>query len=285
MSPQEFIFGMLSRRVKVSSLPWLERTASQFKSSGDDGALFASFSAAIRFSGKAPLAPDASESAEAERICAGWNLADWTLDQAARIYLLLSLPPDAHAVRLLDALYRTADLGESLALMKALPLLPNPAAHIGLAREGARSNVKSQFEAIALRNPFPARCFDEIAWNQMVCKAIFIGSTLREIQGLDIRANRALNQILFDLVRERRAAGRTFDPWLYRCTAPIAEGSELDELEAILETGTPPERSAAYAGLLRNPSPRAAGIAGRFSEAISALAGAEPSSKDADHAR
>ena len=47
-----------------------------------------------------------------------------------------------------------------------------------------RSAVKPVFEAIAHRNPYPAEMFEEGAWNQMVLKALFIGSSLAPIRGL-----------------------------------------------------------------------------------------------------
>ena len=59
------------------------------------------------------------------------------------------------------------------------------------------------FNAIALRNPYPAEQFDELAWNQLVLKALFVGSPLYPIQGLDRRANPTLALILRDYAHER----------------------------------------------------------------------------------
>jgi hypothetical protein len=126
------------------------------------------------------------------------------------------------------------------------------------AREGARSNVKSQFEAVALRNPYPADHFDQTAWNHLVSKAIFVDSPLEEITGLDRRANKALNQILMDLVKERQAANRPFSPQLYRCLGPLAEDAELELMENVLQTGTSSERNAVLIGLKLSSSSRAA---------------------------
>ncbi len=41
------------------------------------------------------------------------------------------------------------------------------------------------FEAVAHRNPYPAEQLPEAAWNQMVLKALFVGSRLAPIVGLD----------------------------------------------------------------------------------------------------
>jgi hypothetical protein len=260
MSPQELVFGFLSSRLPLASLPWLEKSANQLERSSEDKIVFTVFSVAIRHSGKGPLSLNELDLAAANSLVPGWNPRDWSLDQAVRIFLLLAMPPTDKSVQLMDLLYQTADLGEALALMKALPLLPNPASHMARAREGARSNVKSQFEAVALRNPYPAEHFDETAWNHLVSKAIFVESPLEEIIGLDRRANPSLNQILMDLVKERQAANRPFSPQLYRCLGPLAEKEELDLLENVLRTGSPSEQDAVVKGLKLSPSSRAAQI-------------------------
>jgi hypothetical protein len=257
MSPQELVFGFLSSRLPLSSLPWLEKSANQLERSSEDKVVFTVFSAAIRHSGKGPLSLNESDLAAAKALVPGWNPLDWSIDQAVRIFLLLAMPPTSKSAHLMDLIYQTADLGEALALMKALPLLPNPLDHMARAREGARSNVKSQFEAVALRNPYPADHFDQAAWNHLVSKAIFVDSPLEEITGLDRRANKALNQILMDLVKERQAANRPFSPQLYRCLGPLAEDAELELMENVLQTGTSSERNAVLIGLKLSSSSRA----------------------------
>jgi hypothetical protein len=264
MSPQELIFGFLASRLDLSELPWLETSASLLRREPDDKTVFTLFSAALRHSGKKPLSPTARELADADALVPGWNPADWTLDQTVRIYLLLALPPTPESANRMDLIHQTADLGEALALLKALPLLPNPLDQMARAREGARSNVKSQFEAVALRNPFPAAHFDEAAWNQLVSKAIFVDSPLEEIYGLDQRANRRLNRILLDLIAERQAAGRAFTPLLYRCLGPCAGEEELDAIEAALPTAPQSARESILKGLALCPLPRAARILDRF---------------------
>lgn len=215
---------MLSRKANLTALPWLEKTADRWRYAPEAKSIYSDFSAAIRFSGKAPLAPLAGDLLLAAGMVPGWNPSDWTVDQAARIYLLLSLPATAASARLVDAMYETADLGEALALLKALPLHADPIPFLGLAKLGARSNVKSQFEAVALRNPYPMLHFDETTWNQMVAKAIFIDSPLTEIQGLGARANARLDGILNDLARERLAAGRSVNPLMHKCLVTATEG-------------------------------------------------------------
>lgn len=224
MKAPELIDRWLSARLKPEALAWIRDQAALF-SKGAAGAseklIFHAFSAAVRHSGKGPLDLSAEDLAAAGQAVEGWDPSDWTLDIAARIRLLIALPA-GHA-RTILSLYQTADVAEAVALQKALPLLPEPEAHMHWAREGIRSNIKLVYEAITLRNPYPARHFDETGWNQMTTKTFFMESPLEAVWGLDARANPALGQILVDLAFERWAAGRTFSPQLWRCVGPVAD--------------------------------------------------------------
>jgi hypothetical protein len=147
-----------------------------------------------------------------------------------------------------------------VALQKSLPLLPDPELHLARAREAIRSNIKLVFEAVALRNPYAARNFDDTGWNQMVVKTFFVDSPLSETWGLDERCNAQLRQMLVDLAQERWAAGRTFSPVLWRCVGPLADDKALAALKRALAAGTPAERRAAALALKSCPLPEAARI-------------------------
>jgi hypothetical protein len=82
----------------------------------------------------------------------------------------------------LDQLFGTADVGEQTALYLSLPLLPYAASFKHRASEGIRTNMTVVFNAIALDNPYAAEFMEEAAWNQLVLKAIFVGSPLHRIQ-------------------------------------------------------------------------------------------------------
>ena len=144
---------------------------------------------------------------------------DWQLDEAARACFLLSLPSQNTApyIEILNKTFAAADLSESLALTKALPLLPFAELHLERARLALRSNIKTVFNALALNNPYPCRVFDDPTWNQMILKAIFIGTSLNEIYGKAERANATLKTMLIDFAREREKAGRPVDPELWQC--------------------------------------------------------------------
>lgn len=238
MRPIDLLHAILESRLEPETLAWLDSTrrgpatGQSRLSSGTD--FFTAFAAAGKRAGKAPLLPDTDMAAAACEALPGWDLAGWTLADAARALILLSLPPGPESARLMDRLYETADAGEAVALLRALPLLPDPELHLARAREGARSNAKPQFEAVALRNPYPARHFDETAWNQLVAKALFVGSPLDLIVGLYERGNPALARMLVDHVAERSAAGRPHDPALWHCVDPHAQAAGVAARAAAL---------------------------------------------------
>ena len=260
MPAHTLILEWLKTRLPANGLAWLQDKAAALASGVSEKTAFASFSSCSRYSGKAPLALDAAALQAARHAVPGWNPSDWTCDQAARILLLLSLPPGTASAKLMDQMYQTADVDEAVALQKAVAVLANPEGHLLRAREALRSNIKAVFDAMTLRNPYPALHFDDLAWNQMVVKTFFVDSPVREIEGLDRRVNPALSRILSDLAEERWAAGRVFNPQLWRCVGPRADDHGLSNLEKVLAQGAPAERRAATLALASCPDPRAATI-------------------------
>jgi hypothetical protein len=113
------------------------------------------------------------------------------------------------------------------------------------------------FEAVAHHNPFPQEQFDENAWNHMVLKALFVGSKLAPIQGLDARANARLMRMLCDYAHERWAAGRPVSPELWRCVGPHADVPAVQDLTKVLKTGNAMERKAAALALSMASAPGA----------------------------
>jgi hypothetical protein len=260
LSAQTLLLDWLKSRLSPGALAWLTEKSSQLASGAPEKTVSLSFSACVRHSGKAPLALDAIALKAAREAVPGWNPSDWTCDEAARICLLLSLPPDAASASIMDRLWETADVSEAAALQKAVAVLGNPAGHLARAREALRTNIQAVFEAIALRNPYPALHFDDLGWNQMVVKTFFVNIPLDQVEGLDARVNPALSRMLSDLAHERWAAGRTFSPQLWRCVGPCADDRGLEDLKKALSRGSAAEKRAAALALKSCPDPRAAQI-------------------------
>ena len=126
---------------------------------------------------------------------------------------------------------------EQVAFYRGLPLYPEAQRLEAQAAEGTRTNMRAVFEAVAHRNPYPKEQFAENRWNHLVLKALFVGSTLHPIQGLDERANPTLARMLSDYAHERWAAGRPVSPELWRCVGPHADLEALADLQRVLASG------------------------------------------------
>lgn len=271
MTPVDLLRQWLEARLPADARAWLFNAADKLRG-GNDTELYRSISLVSRKIGKADLALTGAQLKSAHAARAGWDPSDWSNDQAARIYLLLVSTTDGPAFqRRLDQLCITADVGELVAFYRGLPLYPEQPRYALRAAEGVRSNMKAVFEAVAHRNPYPAEQFSELAWNQMVLKTLFIGSTLHPVQGLDRRANPALARMLCDYAHERWAAGRPISHELWRCVGPHAHGEMLRDLGRVLEKGTDPERAAAALALASSPDPAASGMLVAYPELSKAV--------------
>jgi hypothetical protein len=174
------------------------------------GDLLTAFSRAWKL-GHYPLAPTEAAAAAIRAAGGPERLDGWALDHAGRVALLLkataSLPASEHVALAEDLFYR-GETREKQAVLRALPLLPEPARFVALGVEACRTNSKDEFDAIAADNGFAADHFSDHHFNQMVLKAIFVGTPVARIVGLERRANRDLARMASDYAAERRAASR-----------------------------------------------------------------------------
>ncbi|WP_157871806.1 EboA family metabolite traffic protein [Gloeothece verrucosa] len=226
----------LSRQVDTKALTWLEEKRQQIAQGSSAKVFFLAFSAVPRHTGKEDLKLTLDDWQTIEVMRSGWCPYNWSIDQAARTLLALSVPEDnaQEYVQTLEKVFTAADVSELVALYQALPLLPYPEQYRLRAAEGIRSNMTAVFNAVALCNPYPAEYFDDIAWNQMVLKALFIGSPLNLIQGLEKRSNPQLSQMLIDYAKERWAANRSVPSEIWAVIKPYGNASIIAELERML---------------------------------------------------
>jgi len=265
VEPLALLREWLRRQLPGEAADWLESQAAASQAASDRN-LFIAISLVHRRVGKADLDLSAKDAVAAEAAREGWRPAGWSLDQAARVFLLLAAggSPDRFAARL-EQLFSTADVSELIAFYRGLPLYPDQPRYVDRAGEGVRTNMKAVFEAVAHDNPYPAEQFSESRWNQMILKALFIGSTLQPIEGLERRWNPDLSRMLCDYAHERWAANRPVSYELWRGVGVHADDAAIDDLVRVLECGTPIERQAAALALAESPLADAARILERDS--------------------
>lgn len=149
----------------------------------------------------------------------------WTLQQSVRSFILLHLD-SSHQQRYINAvetLFESAALNELTSLISFLPLLKYSIHWIDRAKEAVRSNMGYVFDAIAFNNPYPAKHFDEAAWNQLVLKTIFSEKKIQDIYGYKDRSNRELAYMIADYAHERWAADRPISPSVWELVAPFMD--------------------------------------------------------------
>jgi hypothetical protein len=253
-SPATLLEEWLRRQLPQRAADWLDSELEALRTASGERAVYKALALAPQRLGRVRLALAASDVDAARAALPGWQPERWTVDEAARILLLLIAPspPGGFAARL-DTLCATADTGELVGLYKGLPLYPEGDRLTARAAEGLRTNIREIFCAVAHHNPYPALRLGEGAWNQMVLKALFIGVALAPIEGLDRRANADLAQMLCDYARERWAAGRAVAPELWRCVGGHAPPDAVADLARVLRSPDLAERSAAALALADCP--------------------------------
>ena len=117
---------------------------------------------------------------------------------------------------------------------------------------------------IVLDNPFPGDYFSQETWNQMVLKAVFVGSQLHRIQQLDERANAELARMLLDYAHERWAAKREVTPELWRPVGPFLNEQGLSDLEQVFEKSDKVQRLAAALACTQSSLPSAKAMMERY---------------------
>jgi len=261
--PSELLRDWLRRQLPSDAAEWLEAQAVASRGA-TDRTLFVAISLVHRRIGKADLELSTKDKAAAETARIGWRPAGWSLDQAARVFLLLTAggSPERFAARL-EQLFATADVSELIAFYRGLPLYPDQPRYVDRAGEGLRTNMKAVFEAVAHNSPYPAEQFSESRWNQMILKALFIGSALHPMEGLERRWNPDLSRMLCDYAHERWSAGRPVSYELWRGVGVHADKAAIEDLARVLESGATIERQAAALALRESPRDEAAQILNR----------------------
>jgi hypothetical protein len=272
LTPFDLLRCWLERQLPEAGAAWLGEQLGRLEGEIRDRDLYLALGLVPRKLGKADLDLSDGDLEAAHRARPGWDPRGWSVDQAARILLLLHAggTGERFAARFIQ-LCRTADVAEAIAFYRGLPLYPDPERLETQAAEGTRTNMRAVFEAVAHRSPYPKEQFADNRWNHMVLKALFVGSTLQPIQGLDERANPPLARMLCDYAHERWAAGRPVSPELWRCVGPHADAEALGDLQRVLVTGGGAERQAAALALDACPDPNAKALLGSTPDLSAAI--------------
>ena len=247
----------VSRKADDRGIAWFRRAIDDVAHAGSDRALGVAIGLAPRRLGKADLSLTAADLAQAEALRPGLDLSDWSIDQLARMALMAAShrgDKSAFAARF-DSFCRTAEINELIALYRGLPLYPNAASLEPRAREAVRSGMKPVFEAVAHRNPYPARDF----------RGGRVESDGGEspVHGLNALADsragsaRQSGPCAHACRIWRRSAGRRGGPIsgeMWRCVAPHADSEGVAALVHAWNTGSDRERLAIALALETAPA-------------------------------
>lgn len=239
---QKMLWDILSQNASDSEIAWLKQ-----KSVSDPLELMTAFVSCPRFLSKKIIISAETESEKLNQILAGFSVQDWSLVRLARVWLLTHLDHTDKDVYLknINTLFDTAELNELVALYSALPILSYPEQWLFRATDAVRSNMGFVFDAIAMRNPYPANNFNEPAWNQLVMKTIFNDKPIHFLYGLDKKRNKNLAQILSDFAHERWAAGRSVAPQVWRLVSPFMDDTLVSDMKHLLESKQEENRQVA----------------------------------------
>ncbi len=249
---REVILGWLQSRLKKEEYKWAASKSNYVKEGCENWEFYTTFSAVPQHTGKEELSSTDQENKKAKEIRSGWTPGGWSLDQLGRTLMVLSLAQDRSKddfLNLLEKTFISSDMGEAIALYQSLAILPYPDRLQKRAAEGLRSSIDSVFDAVALQNPYPADFLDEDAWNQLVLKALFVGSPLYKIYGIDQRRNAKLAEMLIDYAHERWAADRSVSPELWRPIGPFIKSSNIHNLQKVLDQPEDIQKQAALLAL------------------------------------
>lgn len=236
------LWEILSTHLTAAESEWLEK-----QGAARPIELMTAFVAAPRFLSKRIIQPTIEQAYELNEILPGFSVEDWGFARLGRVWLLSCLDASnkEEYCTHIETLFDTAEMNELVALYSALPILAYPEQWLFRATDAVRSNMGVVFDALALRNPYPCQYFSELAWNQLVLKAIFNDKPLHYIVGLEERNNEKLVLTLSDFAHERWAAGRMVAPQVWRLVSKFLNEGLLSDVVHLFASAFEYDKQAA----------------------------------------
>ncbi|MFT4152781.1 EboA domain-containing protein [Parafilimonas sp.] len=239
--------AIIKKNITGEAWAWLTEKSSLLSKDANAVQLNTAFTLLPRKTGKKIIQITEEQDKNIKKYCPGFLLRDWTADRLSRVYLLTKLNSRSkeNFLRIMQELFKAAEMNELVALYSSLAFLAYPEAWRFQCTEGIRSNIATVLEAIMYENPYPATYLDEPAWNQMVLKAFFTGKDVDRITGLEERSNKTLANILIDYAHERWAAHRRVDPRLWQLIGKFIDAHNFPDVQRLFSEGALTEKKAA----------------------------------------
>jgi hypothetical protein len=209
---RSFLLDVLHARTTDAQRAWMENAVSAVSADPTDRSLLRAYTEASRFLGKNALNLTSEELSRLALIDPMVVTERWACDDLGRVLLLLAMASRLDHSAFVDRTvrcYRLGDSREQQSWLRGLSLLPGCEAFLDLAIDSCRTNILPLFESIATDNPYPARYFPDLNFNQMVMKCLFNAVPLNRVAGLEGRLNPELSRMAEDYAKEREAAGRS----------------------------------------------------------------------------
>jgi hypothetical protein len=137
-----------------------------------------------------------------------WHPQTWDQRTLYRAIWLIRVSNISSRLNVMENLFRTADLGESVDLYKCLPLCEHSDDLRIRLEEGLRSNIPTIITACMHHSPLPAKLMKDAAWNHMILKAFHMNLNIERLHGRSERQNETLACELLRYASERAYAGR-----------------------------------------------------------------------------
>jgi len=128
-----------------------------------------------------------------------------------RLYLLMLVKQRVNIdfCILLRVLLRFSDDEEKESIVRSLIWLDDRGALVDSIIDLSRTNSVDLLVALGVNNPYPAKYFPELNFNQLVLKLLFSNINIANVESLQARSNKELSRMALDYQVERQKAGRS----------------------------------------------------------------------------